>query len=150
MSRAWRTALGGAAAGTAATGAMSVVMLAAKRAGWMGKQPPERIVEAGLDAAGVRRSKREQRGLSVAAHLGYGALCGALFAPLATKLRAVPAPAAGVAYALTVWAVSYLGWVPALGIMPPAHRDRPGRPAAMIAAHVVFGGVLGSLVRRFR
>jgi hypothetical protein len=141
-------ALAGAAAGTVATVAMSGVMLAAQRAGWMGKQPPRRIVEASLDAAGARRSETTDRALALAAHLGYGAVGGAVFAPLVRRARGVPA--LGIAFALAVWAGSYFGWVPALGIMPPAHRDHPGRQPAMVLAHVVYGGVLGWLVRRVR
>lgn len=143
-------ALRGTAAGTVATGAMSVVMLTAKRAGWMGKQPPERIVAAGLDALGVDRNRSTQRGLAAAAHVVYGAACGAVFATFATTLRRSHAAVAGAAFGFGVWALSYLGWVPALGIMPPAHRDRPGRPTAMIAAHLVYGAALGALLRPFK
>jgi hypothetical protein len=28
---------------------------------------------------------------------------------------------------------------PALNLLPPAMRDRPGRPPVMIAAHLVYG-----------
>jgi hypothetical protein len=38
--------------------------------------------------------------------------------------------------------------LPALGLMPPPRRDRPGRPTAMIVAHLVYGTVLGSLADR--
>ena len=51
---------------------------------------------------------------------------------------------------LSVWAVSYQGWVPALGILPKASEDRPARPAVMVAAHVVYGAVLGALEQRLR
>jgi hypothetical protein len=44
--------------------------------------------------------------------------------------------------------VSYEGWVPAAGIMPPAHRDRPSRSATMVVAHAVYGAVLGLWTRR--
>jgi hypothetical protein len=43
-----------------------------------------------------------------------------------------------------------MGWVPALGFLPPATEDRPGRPPAMIAAHVVFGAVLAAIVAQAR
>ena len=36
---------------------------------------------------------------------------------------------------------------PALGILPPPEDDRPGRPAVMIAAHIVYGLTLGWLIR---
>jgi len=47
-----------------------------------------------------------------------------------------------------VWFVSYQGWVPALGLLPPAHRDRPGRPATMLIAHWVYGATLGACLGR--
>ena len=59
----------------------------------------------------------------------------------------VPGWLVGVVYGLGVWAVSYKGWIPALGILPPPERDQPGRPVIMVAAHVVYGLVLGALVR---
>jgi hypothetical protein len=51
---------------------------------------------------------------------------------------------------LAVWAVSYQGWIPALGILPKASEDRPARPAVMVTAHVVYGAVLGALEERLR
>ena len=53
-------------------------------------------------------------------------------------------------YATGIWLVSYQGWVPALGIMAPASRDRRGRVVTMLAAHWVYGAALGGLVTLFR
>jgi len=44
--------------------------------------------------------------------------------------------------------VSYMGWVPAVGLMPVATRDEPRRPVVMVLAHGVYGAVLGALVGR--
>lgn len=41
-----------------------------------------------------------------------------------------------------VWTVSYLGWVPALGLLTPAGRHPSRRNARMIAAHLVWGTVI--------
>jgi hypothetical protein len=59
-----------------------------------------------------------------------------------------PTVPSAVAFALAVWAVSYSGWIPALDIMRPPGKDRPGRPTAMIVSHLVFGVVLGLTLRR--
>ena len=137
----------GAAAGTLATAAMSALMLAAGRAGLMGRQPPEAIVrQAGALTA------REPRGrladaLAAAAHVGFGAGTGAAYALLPRSGRPV---LRGVAVGAGVYAVSYAGWVPALGALPPADRDRRSRQAAMLVAHVVYGAVLGALDDRWR
>jgi len=136
----------GAAAGVAATGLMSAVMVVAKQAGLLGQQPPERIAEAGLDAANVARSEGAQDALATVLHFGFGAVGGAGYRIVR---RIVPKPRSwlvpGVAYGLAIWLVSYKGWIPRLGILPPPARDRPGRPTVMIAAHVVYGVVLGRL-----
>ena len=49
-------------------------------------------------------------------------------------------------YGLAVWAGSYLGLLPALGIMSPATDHPLRRTALMIAAHLVWGSALGTFV----
>ena len=137
----------GTAAGTVATVAMSALMVAGDRAGLMGEQPPTAITRSALAGAGIQRPSASASVLAPAAHLGFGAGAGAIFSLLRRLLPRLPGWLVGVAYGLGVWAVSYKGWIPALGILPPPERDRPGRPAVMVAAHVVYGLVLGSLVR---
>ncbi|HWS53323.1 MAG TPA: DUF1440 domain-containing protein, partial [Pyrinomonadaceae bacterium] len=80
-----------------------------------------------------------------ASHFGYGAACGALYGALAAE-RDVPPLAAGVGFGLAVWAGSYLGWLPAAGIISPATEHPPRRNALMIAAHVVWGATTGLVV----
>jgi len=140
----------GAVAGTLATGLLSAVMVGAKRSGLMGQMPPETITAHFLDRLGWHhRSGKTQDSLAVVTHFGFGAASGSLFAVIQRRLRPpVPPVAAGMVFATGVWLVSYQGWVPALGIMAPASRDRPGRPQSMLVAHLVFGAVLGALVGR--
>lgn len=113
----------------------------------MGEQPPDAIATDAARAAGFDPTETEADVLASAAHAGFGGVVGAAYALLP---RYGPAPLRGVLTALAVWAVSYQGWVPALGILPPASRDKPGRPAVMIGAHVVFGAVLGTVEDRLR
>ena len=139
----------GAAAGTVGTAAMSVLMLGARRAGLLGAQPPEAIVRAGARAlTGREPSGRAARLAAVGAHVGFGATGGAAYG----LLPPLPGPAVvrGGAAGLLVWALSYEGWVPVLGALPPAHRDRDDRVAVMVAAHLVYGAVLGVLDARWR
>ena len=145
-----RTAVQGMVAGAVATVPMSAVMLVAGRTGAMGKQPPEQVTEKAMDAAGVDdTSEGEQHATASIAHLAFGAGGGAAFALLQRRLDLpVPTVVQGVAFGLAVWAVSYQGWIPALRILPPADDDRPGRQRAMIAAHIVYGGVLGAVESR--
>ena len=137
----------GAAAGAVATAAMSALMLAAGRAGVMGRQPPEAIVRrAGALTAGEPRGRLADV-LAAVAHLGFGAGTGAAYALLPRSTRPV---LRGVAVGEAVYAVSYAGWVPALGALPPADRDRRPRQLVMAAAHLVYGAVLGVLDDRWR
>lgn len=122
-------------------------MLAAGRAGLVGRQPPEAIVRRAGALTAVEPRGRLADALAVVAHLGFGAGTGAAYALLPPTRRPV---LRGVAVGQAVWAVSYAGWVPAMGALPPAHRDRPGRQAVMVAAHALYGAVLGALDDRWR
>ncbi len=150
MNEYLRAALRGAGAGAAATLPMSAVMLGAGKAGLIGEQPPETIVESALGAIGLPiPDKKTEEPLVVAAHIGYGMLAGAAFGLLWRRAGVrLPSALVGGAYGLLLWALSYEGWIPALHIMPPPERDRPGRPPAMIAAHAVYGAALGALADR--
>jgi hypothetical protein len=140
--------LRGTFGGLVATGAMSVPMLLGSRFGRMGKQPPERITEDALDAVDVELdSERAEHMLATAAHVLFGAGAGALFGVLHSRLEPAGSPIVhGIGFGVIVWATSYLGWVPMLGILPPAPRDRPDRSRIMFASHLVYGAVLGMLV----
>lgn len=139
---------GGAArgfvAGVAATGAMSLLMLAAGRLGLMGEQPPDRITGHVLRRLWPFRSEEETDLAASAAHVAFGGGAGIVFAVL-RRLAPLRLPGAGVGFALLVWLVSYAGVIPALGIMPRPDRDRPGRAPTMVAAHVLYGLVLERL-----
>jgi uncharacterized membrane protein YagU involved in acid resistance len=136
----------GAGAGVAATVAMSALMLIAQKLGYQGQQPPERIVEAGLDAADVERTERQENVLASVAHLGFGASAGIVYRVLRKVLRTPGPPIAhGAGYGLAVWSVNYQGWIPWAGILPPTRKDRSDRVATMILAHLVYGAVLGAL-----
>jgi hypothetical protein len=140
----------GSVSGAIATAVMSAVMLVARRAGLMSELPPHEIASRSVDRTPARDDAHsdERRGLGWITHFVFGAGAGALYALLRNVVR-TPGPAwfHGAGYALGVWFVSYMGWLPALGLMPRADRDEPGRQPAMVAAHLVFGAVLGMLVQ---
>ena len=99
-------------------------------------------------------SRAERSVAAVAAHFAFGATQGALYTVLLVLARRGHSEALSkasatnaVPFALLVWAVSYAGWVPTLGIMRPPTRDRPGRPTSMLLSHVVFGWALAGAVR---
>jgi ribose/xylose/arabinose/galactoside ABC-type transport system permease subunit len=150
MQRDVKAMLDGAVGGVVGTAGMSAFMLAAGKMGLMGEQPPDKIAGAALDAAGIHaREEEAQDALATLLHFGFGIGCGALFGVLHRRLPLrVPAAPHGMFFAFLIWATSYQGWIPALGIMPPAHRDHPRRPLAMILAHFIYGALLGTVVAR--
>jgi uncharacterized membrane protein YagU involved in acid resistance len=141
--------LRGAAAGLAATVPMTAFMEWARQhlpSEDRRPLPPQEVTEGVMEAAGVRDDLNapQRAGLSMAAHFGFGTGAGSVFGALAPHLP-VPRVAAGIAYGLGVWASSYLGWLPAVGLVPPATREHPNRHALLIGAHLVWGAVLGTL-----
>jgi hypothetical protein len=149
---AWwgRPPIAGAAEGVVATAAMSGVMLGAREAGWLGEPPPRKITWRALRRGlGPVRAWRARNPASVVTHLAFGAAAGSLFETgYARWGRTGSGPLVGAAFGAAVWLVSYAGWVPALGLLPPPHEDRPGRQGWMLAAHLVYGAVLGALADR--
>ncbi|MEU8347936.1 DUF6789 family protein [Spirillospora sp. NPDC048832] len=147
MAGSIRAAGEGAAAGLTATAVMTAWLWVGQRFGNMHEQPHHRIVRQFLPGR-PQRPQPGERSLGQVAHLGFGVSTGSLFGLLTGDRR--PPLLGGVGYGLLVWAVSYLGWVPLLGIMPPAHRDQPGRSKAVFSAHIPYGAVLALLLRRLR
>lgn len=135
----------GAAAGVAATVLMTGVMEAAQRLGLMGDMPPWVITRRTLEKSGKRHkvSTPAQKLLATAMHVGFGAILGAIYEAVEDEAQP-PGPklAHVLGYSVAVWAVSYAGWVPALGLMPPPTHDQKGRQLATFAAHIVFGAAL--------
>ncbi|HEY8461898.1 MAG TPA: DUF1440 domain-containing protein [Blastocatellia bacterium] len=146
--------IAGALAGLAATAPMTLAMKAMHRYLLEGERyplPPRLITERVVEEAGAAESLNEEthRLLALAAHFAYGAAAGAVYAPLAERMGCSPM-VGGALYGLTVWAGSYLGLLPAAGILRPATRHPARRTALMIAAHVVWGATTGALLGRGR
>lgn len=147
-----RKILQGAAAGFIATAPMSLCMVI----GWNllpGREkyhlPPRLITQEITERVGLegQMSERGLVGLTIVSHFGYGAAFGALYAWLEERLR-MPSAGKGAMAGLAVWMGSYLGWLPALGILSSAIRHPWRRNLLMIVAHLVWGGTLGEVVRK--
>ncbi len=125
---------------------MSGFMALARRVGILGEPPPIKLTRKLARRAGLA----EPKGAALIAasgvmHFGFGAFCGVLYGLLPFDRR--HAHSVGALFGTMVWALSYAGWIPKLGLMPPPSRDRPGRPAAMIAGHLVFGLTMATVLR---
>ena len=82
--------------------------------------PPREIMEGALPAPAKRTlDEQGRRSATLAAHFGYGAATGALYALLRPRGIILP----GAAYGLLVWTVSYFGIMPGLRILQPAHNS---------------------------
>jgi hypothetical protein len=144
----------GALAGTAATVPMTLVMLMLRRRlprYQRYKLEPQIISDKTARRLGFgRRMNRRQRGtLAFVEHVGFGGLAGAMFGLLNPWLPAPPA-LTGPLFGLGVWAASYAGWVPALHILNPPRRRPKDRNLMLIAAHLVWGAVLGAIIQSSR
>lgn len=145
LSLATRLVLGGTA-GCVATLPMTATIRAIHRRLPSHKRypaTPRELIDSTADAVGTRLSEEPARDLTLLAHYAYGAAAGALIA------AALPRPSlpAGAAAGTAVWAASYLGWIPAAGLLKPATEHPARRNAMMIAAHLVWGGALALALR---
>jgi NAD(P)-dependent dehydrogenase (short-subunit alcohol dehydrogenase family) len=134
----------GMVAGLAATGVMSLVMLGAKLVGALGEPPPRRLTRRLLSPLGVRPKGRALDVAALLAHAAYGAGVGGIFALLPGRFKT---QSGGRLFGLGVWALNYSGVLPQLGLMPPARKDRFGRPTSMIVAHLAYGTALAAVER---
>ncbi len=140
-SLATRLMLGGIA-GFVATLPMTMAMRALHRrlpARERYPAPPRELIDSA-----TALPDQPARDVTLAAHYAYGAACGALVAAVLPR----PGVASGAAAGVAVWAGSYLGWIPASGLLKPAtdHPDR--RNGMMIAAHLVWGAATALALRQ--
>lgn len=139
-------AIQGAIAGAAATGPMTVVMELGHAHLPRDQQydlPPRQITRRVGKSFGLwqHATKVEKSAATLAAHFAYGSGAGALYGWVVPREH--QNVWTGTAYGLSVWTGSYLGLIPALRILRPATQHPAERNTLMIAAHLVWGAVLG-------
>jgi uncharacterized membrane protein YagU involved in acid resistance len=147
---ATRKFLLGTIAGVIATAPMTAFMEGAFHAmSWRNRHslPPRKVTRNITKSVGLwqRLSNHQRTALTLAAHFSYGGALGGAYALL------VPAPRwsakTGTLFGLLAWAGNYLGMLPMLHLHEPATRHPRERNVLMIAAHLVWGGALGTLLR---
>ncbi len=112
--------------------------------------PPKQITARIVDSVSpVTVSEPSLNLATTFAHFGYGAMTGAIFESM-TKSYHGNKVVAGVAFGVGVWALSYMGWLPSLGLQPSITRQPRGRNVTMIAAHLQWGAVIGYCHRNHR
>jgi hypothetical protein len=147
--RSWLTSLAlGAAGGIAGTLAVQTLMTANQQ--WLPsaappirQDPGEFMVQKAEEAlpASVRRHIPEvaESGMAKVLALGYGVTFGALYG--ACRPAGGSPFRDGLVLGMVTWAAGYLGWLPALGLMPPVWKHQPRQVAAEIVEHIAYGAV---------
>jgi uncharacterized membrane protein YagU involved in acid resistance len=142
----------GTLAGLTATAPMTAAMIAMHKALPAHERyplPPRKVTMRAARLVGLKKhlDEPDKTSAALAAHFGYGAAMGGIFAMLAPRAPGRPIPK-GIAWGLIVWATSYLGLLPATGLHEAATRHPRERNLLMILAHVIWGGSLGLLLSR--
>ena len=112
----------GAGAGIVATLAMSAVQWPNAIAGTRRPPPVEVTRRVSRWLPGRNRKGADLIVRATLAHLAFGAMAGAIYGALAPRRQQV---VTGVGYAGVIWGTSYLGYLPALHLMPPPSEDDP-------------------------
>jgi|GEM_PF-269578 len=143
-----RAALG-AIAGFVATSAMTLFMQRVHERLPLGERypvTPREITDVTMPAS----SEDATATRALLAHFLYGAGAGAVYGALMRRDEMF----GGAVFGAGVWSASYLGWIPALGILKPANEHPAARNALMIGAHMLWGAAtawtLGELARSHR
>jgi putative membrane protein len=144
--------LKGACAGFVGTAPMTAVMVT----GWQllpadEKYPmlPRQIVGELTERLEIedRMSEEQVVAATLFSHFSYGALFGSADALLAQRIP-LPHSMKGLLAGFALLVGSYLGWLPAVGILPPATRHPWRRNLLMIVAHFVWGVTMGMALKK--
>ena len=144
-----RDVIAGAASGLAATVPMTLVMEALfRRLPWSERYPlpPRKVTMQAAEILGLRDQldEAQRHAVTLSAHLAYGAAMGAIYS--LTTRHILSGSVGGALYGLGVWAGNYLAMLPTTGLHPRAAREPFERNLLMLAAHLVWGAALGSLM----
>ena len=135
----------GAIAGFVATAAMTSAMARLHRR-LPGSEryplPPREITQRVLGGADDLLVRDE----AMPAHFLYGAASGALV----NAIRPRPSVREGALAGVGIWAGSYFGWVPALGILKPASAHPLRRNALMVGVHLVWGAATSLVLKELK
>lgn len=104
---------------------------------------PREIIDSTAEQANIPLSEEAALDLTTAGHFAYGAAAGSLIGAANPRIGPMTGAAAGVA----VWVVSYLGWIPGVGILKPATLHPRRRNLLMIGAHLIWGGATALAMR---
>lgn len=136
----------GAAGGFAGTLAIQALLTASRK--WLPstlpplrQDPGEFMVEKAETLLPESVRERIPDALETAASqalaAGYGVTFGALYAALRPQSESLLLD--GLVLGMAAWAAGYLGWLPALGLMPPVWQQQAPQALAPAAEHLAYG-----------
>ena len=149
MNQMCRNAMLGGLSGFLATIPMTIVMEGLRMTLPKREQyplPPRLITQNMASKAGARKhlTQEQEQELAWCTHFMFGTSMGAAYSVArgdATSNRFL----SGALFGCLVWAVSYQGWLPAMGILAPADEHPARRVLLMVAAHVVYGVAMAEI-----
>lgn len=146
----------GAAAGLVGTAALQAVRSVGQRVAPqasppMSEEPGEYMVKQAQSALPKSVRSEVGQGLKTAAStllsFGYGSAGTALY----SAMRERPSMLLdGAALGAGIWAIGYLGWLPALRLTPPVTEQKPGQVAMSVVQHIAFGIAAIAAYRKLR
>jgi uncharacterized membrane protein YagU involved in acid resistance len=152
--RRWAVAgaVGGVAGGIAMTVLITKVAPHVLPADMRPSKPaPQKAVEWAERQVGKPQAlaQRPEDAVALAGHLAYSAVTGAGYGlarhALGSTAERLPVPATGVLFGLVVWAASFEGLLPALGVKKRTTQHPPKRWLSPLMGHSVFGVVTAVL-----
>ncbi len=112
--------------------------------------PPEEIATiAEVTILGKKLNRHQHMAWTLISHFGYGISLAGIYTKVSEHVPFGALPK-GILYGMAVWAGSYLGWLPAFGVLRPATEFPDARNRLMIVAHLVWGATLGLVTQKFQ
>jgi uncharacterized membrane protein YagU involved in acid resistance len=129
----------GLVGGASGAGCMTVLRMAARRAGWIDLTPPEATKDwLAQRTGGVPAGTGAQQLLDAGVHLAVGVAGGAVYGAVARDTRRAGL-ASGTLFGLGVWAVAFGLVAPALRITRSPLASTWPENATNVIAHCVYG-----------
>ncbi|UOF02512.1 DUF6789 family protein [Bdellovibrio reynosensis] len=149
------TILRGIWASVMATGSMTLTLFGYfKKLPFLQKAPlpPALLSEDVVAKTGISKflNSQKQQQVTMVSHFGYGAAAGVVYAFLAEKIPGSNPLVKGAAFGLAVWAASYYGLIPGLGLASAGARMTKQRNLMMAVSHVVWGSSLAFAEQELR
>ena len=95
---------------------------------------PREIIDSTAEGADAELTDQTAKDITTAAHFAFGAACGSLLGAIDPRMG----PGSGALAGVAVWLGSYMGWLPAAGILKPATDHPPRRNALIIGVRLVW------------